>query len=680
MSATATGDGVRTAGFSAMFRRAPTWLQVAVILGVWLAVWAVLKGTDTLFLSGQSKNDLHDSLGDWKDGLIAGRDSNIWMQATAWIGDQITTVGTWLQELVSQPAFPRPVPQIGWLGVVAIAGWIGFALAGWRIALLVIASFLSFGVLGYWEDSLDTLLVTLLAVAIALAIGLPLAVLMAKSKRFTATLRPMLDTLQTMPSFNYLLPIFLFFGLGFPGVVVATVIYATPPVIRIAAHGLTSVSATTLEATDSLGQSRWQRLRRVELPMAKSTIIVGVNQTTMAALSMVVIGGFIDSPGLGQPVLAALTAQQTGDGFVAGVCIVILAIMLDRTTTAASEHGERVARAGGRNRTRHRLVVAGTGVAALVCVYFSRLYSGLAEFPNITWGDSLSNAVQSFADSFTSTFDTALTAVNEGVTEGVLNPLQDLLADSPWYVTGTAIVALVWVLSGVWPTVVTAACLGGMLAVGLWYDSMLTLAMTLVGTLIVMALALVLGVWMARRPRVDLVLRPILDAAQVMPPFVYLIPALLLFGFGRFTAILAGVVYAAPIAIKLVADGIQRVSATTVEAAEASGSTPWQVITKVQLPMARGNLLLAANQGLLYVLSMVVIGGLIGAQALGYASVLGFSQSEFFGKGLAAAICIVLMGIMLDRVARGAAARQTERAAATDRMLVKTPIPAAPTG
>ncbi|MDQ3485891.1 MAG: ABC transporter permease subunit, partial [Actinomycetota bacterium] len=295
-------------------------------------------------------------------------------------------------------------------------------------------------------------------------------------------------------------------------------------------------------------------------------------------------------------------------------------------------------------------------------------------------GDSLSNAVQSFADSFTSTFDTALTAVNEGVTEGVLNPLQDLLADSPWYVTGTAIVALVWVLSGVWPTVVTAACLGGMLAVGLWYDSMLTLAMTLVGTLIVMALALVLGVWMARRPRVDLVLRPVLDAAQVMPPFVYLIPALLLFGFGRFTAILAGVVYAAPIAIKLVADGIQRVSATTVEAAEASGSTPWQVITKVQLPMARGNLLLAANQGLLYVLSMVVIGGLIGAQALGYASVLGFSQSEFFGKGLAAAICIVLMGIMLDRVARGAAARQTERAAATDRMLVKTPIPAAPTG
>lgn len=663
MTATATRDDVRPAGVdpsprAGSWRRQPTWLLVLVIVGVWVVLSEVLEGIDTLFLSGQSKTSLHDSLGSWKDDLIAGRDDNVVMQATGWVGDQVTTIGTWLQELVSRPAFPRPVPQIGWLGVVAIAGWVGYALAGWRIALLVVASFLSFGVLGYWEDSLDTLLVTLMSVAVAVAVGLPVAVLMAKRSRVASVITPVLDVLQTMPAFTYLLPVFLFFGLGFPAVIVATVAYATPPVVRIAAYGLTTVSRATVEATDSLGQSSWQRLRRVELPMAKSTIIVGVNQTVMAALAMVVIGGFVDSPGLGQPVLGALTAQQTGDGFVAGLCIVIMAIMLDRTTTAASVHGEKVARAGGRDRNRHRLVLAALGVGALVCVYYSRIYSRLAEFPDIAWGDSLSDAVQSSAESFTSTFDTALTAVNEAITIGVLNPLQDLLANSPWYVTGAAILALVWAMAGAVPTLVAAGCLAGMLGLGLWYDAMLTLTMTLVGTLLVMVLALVLGIWMAWRPRVDLVLRPVLDAAQVMPPFVYLIPALALFGFGRFTAILAAVIYAAPVAIKLVADGISRVSAATVEAAEASGSTTRQIITKVQLPMAKGNLLLAANQGLLYVLSMVVIGGLVGAQALGYASVLGFSQSEFFGKGLAAAICIVLLGIMIDRVARGAAARQ----------------------
>jgi glycine betaine/proline transport system permease protein len=340
--------------------------------------------------------------------------------------------------------------------------------------------------------------------------------------------------------------------------------------------------------------------------------------------------------------------------------------MLDRTTTAASVHGEKVARSGGRNRTRHRIVLAVLGVGALICVYYSRLYNSLAEFPDTSIGSSLAESIQSLGDSFTSTFDTTMTAIKDGVSAAVLNPLQDLIADSPWYVTAVALTALALVLGGRVPAMITAGCLAGIYLMDLWHDAMITLTMTLVGTLLVMVIAVVVGVWMARRRQVDLVLRPFLDAAQVLPPFVYLIPALLLFGPTRFTAIVAGVIYAAPIATKLVADGVQRVSATTVEAAESTGSTSWQLITKVQLPMARGNLVLAANQGLLYVLSMVVIGGLVGAGALGYDSVLGFSQSEFFGKGLAAAICIVLLGIMLDRVTRGAAARQGQGAHLTN--------------
>ena len=184
---------------------------------------------------------------------------------------------------------------------------------------------------------------------------------------------------------------------------------------------------------------------------------------------------------------------------------------------------------------------------------------------------------------------------------------------------------------------------------------MITLNMALVGTVLVMVLALVFGVWMARDRRVDLGIRPLLDAGQTIPPFVYLIPVLALFGPSRFTAIVAGVVYAAPAAIKLVADGVKGVSPTTIEAGRSTGQTTWQEITKVQLPMAKGSLVLATNQGLLYVLAMVVIGGLVGAGALGYDVVLGISRSEEWGKGAAAGLTIVLLGVMLDRITRAAA-------------------------
>jgi glycine betaine/proline transport system permease protein len=195
------------------------------------------------------------------------------------------------------------------------------------------------------------------------------------------------------------------------------------------------------------------------------------------------------------------------------------------------------------------------------------------------------------------------------------------------------------------------------LGTGLWHDTMVTLTMTIVATVMVMVVAVALGVWTGRSHRADTVIRPVLDAFQTIPPFVYLVPALALFATSRFTAIVAAMAYAIPIAAKLVADGIRGVSPTTVEAARSAGITSRQMIAKVQLPMARESLVLATNQGLLYVLAMVVIGGLVGAGSLGYIVVSGFSQSQLFGKGLAAGIAITALGVMLDRIARYAAAR-----------------------
>jgi glycine betaine/proline transport system permease protein len=295
----------------------------------------------------------------------------------------------------------------------------------------------------------------------------------------------------------------------------------------------------------------------------------------------------------------------------------------------------------------------------LVAIYLSRTYVGLATFPEgANVGRRLAKAVNSFTETFVDAVDTFTNAFKNVITYGLLNPLQSLLANTPWWLMAGVILAIAATLGGRRALLVTVACEAVILGTGLWNDSMQTLTTTLVATILVMVISIVVGVWMGRSRRADVGVRPILDAFQTIPSFVYLVPALALFGVTRFTAIVAAVAYAFPVATKLVADGIRGVSETTLEATRSVGSTTWQTITKVQLPMARSGLLLATNQGLLYVLAMVVIGGLVGAGSLGYLVVAGLSQRDLFGKGLAAGIAITAMGIMLDRITRYAAARQ----------------------
>ncbi|HEX8509069.1 MAG TPA: ABC transporter permease subunit, partial [Propionibacteriaceae bacterium] len=402
-----------------------------------------------------------------------------------------------------------------------------------------------------------------------------------------------------------------------------------------------------------------QKLRTVLLPLAKRTIVIGVNQTIMAALAMATIAALIAAPGLGQQVLQALQSLDIGKAFNAGLAIVILAIILDRTTTAASVRAELGARATkpGRKKLRLGVIVAG-GVAAVVAVVLSRQQLWAAVFPeSVSIGPAISSAAGAVSAWTTSNLSGVTSALQSAVTEGILNPFQSLLVDTPWFVTALAILTVAWLLSGIRATIVAAVCLALVVLLGLWSDTMVTLAMTLVATLLVMVLALVVGTWMGRSARVDTVIRPILDAAQTLPAFVYLVPFLGLFGANRFTAIIAAVVYAAPVAIKIVSDGIRGVSPTTMEAATSSGSSTWQLIRLVQIPMARKSLALATNQGLIYVLSMVVVGGLVGGGALGYLVVAGFVQNQLYGKGLAAGLAIVVLGIMLDRITQATASR-----------------------
>jgi glycine betaine/proline transport system permease protein len=441
-------------------------------------------------------------------------------------------------------------------------------------------------------------------------------------------------------------------------------IYAIPPAIRITAHAIREVPATTVEAGTSLGSTPWQVLRKVRLPLAKRTVIVGVNQTIMAALSMATIAALIDAPGLGKTVLKALETLDVGTSFNAGLAIVIMAIVLDRVTSAAGRRVETAHRAGRARRPLWRRVqVAVVLAVTAVLVYLSHVYVWAAEFPSDA---DVGSYVRRGADTASQWAQANLYTYTNGfknlVTYGLLNPFEAVLTGSPWWLVLLAVTVTALVLATVRVAVVCAACLALLVVLGLWQDSMVTLAATLVATVMVMALGVVIGVWMGRDDRADGAIRPVLDAGQTMPAFVYLVPILGLFGATRFTAIIAAVVYAAPVAIKLVADGIRGVSVSTVEAATAAGSSTWQIISKVQVPMARSAVALAASQGLCYVLAMVVVGGLVGAGALGYDVVSGFSQLQLRGKGLAAGLAIVVLGILLAAVTK-AAARRADAAA-----------------
>jgi glycine betaine/proline transport system permease protein len=634
--------------------------QAVAVLVAWVVLYIPLHGHNTLSLAPSDLTSLHTRLNDLNSWVADNRNSNpVFLYFFNEIQIGITHLTSGAQNLISQPVGTRGVPYIGYLGVLGIIGLLAWTFGNWRVAVLAVAGFTFMGLQGLWQESMDTLVVVLLAIVLSLALGIPLGVWAGVSKTVQQIVTPILDFMQTMPSFVYLPLATLVFLIGPATGVIVTAIYAMPPVVRLTMHGIREVPHETIEAADSLGSTRAQKLTKVLLPMSRSTIVVGVNQTTMAALAMATLAALVGTPGLGQTVLQALESLDVGTAFNAGLAIVIMAIVLDRTTTAASVRSENQRRRGARTYDRYRLpAIAGGLVVTVVLVYLSYTYVWAAGFPTgINFGNPITHGVTNASNWVQSHLSGVTGTIKDQVTLHGLNPLQSLLDNSPFWLTGAAIVALAFIVGGLTALIYAALCLGLIVATGLWEDAMDTLATTLVATVLVMILGVVVGVWMARNRHADRFVRPILDTLQVVPPFIYLVPMLALFAASRFTAIVAAVLYAAPVSIKIVADGIRRVNPATVEAARSAGSSDWQVITKVQLPMSLRTLVLATNQGLIYVLSMVVVGGLVGAGALGFDVVSGFAQLSLYGKGLAAGLAIVLLGIMLDRITQSAAGR-----------------------
>lgn len=622
--------------------------QIILLLGVTAVLFVILQGQ---FLQPYDPDagifKLFNGIRDWL------RDNN-----DAWFFAWIVPVRTFINWAVETGV--DLLAAIGWTGVVAVTFALGLATVSWRTGVALALAFVLIGALGLWDPTMVTLSQVLVAVGVSLLLGVPLGVLAGVSDRFLRLVTPILDLMQIMPTFAYLPPLVIFFGIGNATAVIATLIYAIPPAIRLTSLGIRGVPSETVEAATSLGSTSRQVLFKVQVPMARTTVGLAVNQTIMMALSMVVIAAFVGAGGLGEAVMRGLKTLDVGASFTAGLAIVLLAMILDRLTASASSATDRRARGSlGWHPSRRTVLGIAGGVAVI------GIAAGLTlEIAN-AWPGQVSVSIAEPINVVVDWIETSLVFVTSGVkdlvTAFLINPLQHLLTMSPWWLVLFLAAGLAAIITGSRAAAVSALASLSVLLLQVWEPAMETLTQVLVALVFTMLIGIALGTWAARSNLVSRVLRPVNDALQTMPSFVYLIPAVALFESTRFTAIVAAVVYAAPAVIRLAEDGVRGVSPTALEAATSAGSSSWQVIRKVQLPMARRSLLAATNQGIVLVLAMVVIGGMVGGGGLGYMVVAGLAQGPLFGSGMAAALALVALGIMLDRMTQGAGARREGR-------------------
>ena len=542
--------------------------------------------------------------------------------------------------------------RITWLGVLGLAVAIAGLLAGWRMAVLTAAGFFALGLLGLWEESLQTLALVLLSVGVALAIGLPVGILAARHPRLESVIRPILDAMQTVPAFAYLVPLVLLFSIGTTSAMIATVIFALPPAIRLTSLGIRTVPETSVEVGEAFGSTSWQVLRKIQLPLAKPSIMLGVNQTIMMALGIIVIAATVGYPGLGLGVYQALQNLNVGEALAAGLGIVILAIVLDRVTYAWStreraRRGSKAIRIFGWSIPRRvGWIAAAVVVAASIVIGRQVLRQEL--FPT-GWTVSIAESVNPAVDWITRTFGGITGWITDVVVKFALDPLRSLLTGLPWWmVCGGAAVAA-WAASRKIGLAIASFLLIAAIGVfGMWDIAMDTLSQVIIAVVLSVAIAIPLGIWSSQSDRVQRALRPFLDVMQTMPQFVYLVPVIALFAVGRVPGVIAALVYALPPCIRLTDLGIRQVPTDRVEAAVAFGATKPQVLRKVQLPLARPSILLGVNQTIMMVLSVVIIAGLIGGGGLGLEVLRGLNHDP--GRGMVAGICILLLAIVIDRI------------------------------
>ncbi|MBC8048929.1 MAG: ABC transporter permease subunit [Chitinophagales bacterium] len=550
------------------------------------------------------------------------------------------------------------LPTLSWLGIVAVAALIGHAIAGWRLALLSGACFLYIALFGQFQSAMLTLALILIAVPICVAAGLLVGIWAYRDARIDRlVISPTLDLMQTMPTFAYLIPMLLLFGNSPVSALIATCIFATPPMVRATTVALSRVPQEISDFSVMAGCTKRQRLWQVLIPAARPMLMVGINQVIMLALNMVIISSMIGAGGLGYDVLLALRALKIGQGMEAGLAIVALAIALDRLSQAAARKPAVQVEAGP-VWMRHKYLFLGAAILAATTA-LSLFIPALAKVPSSI---TVSTAPwwKSTVDWININFFDYIEAFRAFLLIYFLNPLRSFCESIPWagavLLLGLAGYKLGGLRLALLVTVLTAFCA----VTGLWQKTMATVYLCGFSAFIAALVGIPIGFLASRSDRVQAFVNPILDTLQTLPSFCFIIPVVMLFRVGDVTAIIATVAFAIVPAIRYTNHGLRQVPPSLIEAATTAGCTRSQTFWHVQLPMALPEIMLGINQTILMSLAMIVICAMIGTRDLGQEVFIALAKADA-GRGIVAGFAIAFIGIVADRLIGGMSAKARAR-------------------
>jgi glycine betaine/proline transport system permease protein len=550
------------------------------------------------------------------------------------------------------------VGPVSWLGVGALFTCLGLAARDRRLAAFAALTWAYAALLGLWDSTMMTLALVLVAVVYGVLAGVVVGVLAYRSARFRAVVEPVLDFMQTVPVFGYLVPAILLAGYSPAASLLITLIYAVPPMARVTTNALQQADPEIVDLGRMVGCSPGQVLRRVLLPSQRPRLMLGVNQVIMLTLNMVIIASMIGAAGLGYDVWQALKSLHIGKGAEAGIAITLLAILLDRLSQrfAALRPDHR-----GRGHSftrRHRWILIGVGLALAITLLGS-MVPAVARYPE-AWTVTSGRFWDGIVDWINIHGYDAISVVRDGLFIYVLRPLKEGLLALPWLGVAGVVATVGWTLGGA-----RLALLGGALTTfialaGQWEKAMISLYLVAVASLLAALIGVPLGFVTARHARLRRLVEPLVDTLQTLPSFVYLIPVVMLFSVGDFSALVAVVLYAVAPAIRYTDAAVRQVPSAAIEAARAFGATRAQLDRRVVLPLALPDIVLGLNQTLMLAISMLVITALVGTRDLGQETLIALSKSDP-GQGLVAGVCVAFMAIAADRLLRAWIARRRAR-------------------
>ncbi|WP_156150714.1 proline/glycine betaine ABC transporter permease [Hyphomicrobium sp. 99] len=548
------------------------------------------------------------------------------------------------------------VPPLSWLGLSVAAVLLGWRLAGARLAFLTAFSACYLLGFGLWRSAMQTISLLTIAVPIGAGLGLWLGIMLWRRPKIQTPALLAFDQLQTMPIFAYLVPLIVFFGLGYSPAILATVIFAVPTMIRTTVAGLNLAQNSIGELAHSVGCNRRQELWTILIPTAQAELRVGINQIVMLSFSCTVLASMVGTNGLGYDILVALRQLNIGRGLEAGLGITLMAILLDRFFQSS------VKRASGRRiALRNFLIII--GAVLLVPTAASLFVPQLAVFP-AEWNVSTG----SFADNIVEWTNVNLFWLMDGIKNGllihVLIPVKTFMVGIPWIV-GVLFVSLLGYLIGGWRrALLVGSLMLAIAAVGLWQVTMLTIYLCSVAVVTASLFGIPLGILAGRSRTAAGIIMPIVDTLQTLPAFVYLIPVIMFFGAGEFPAFVAITAYAICPAIRFTELGIRGVPESLKEAGTQLGMTSLQRLFKIELPTAAPQVLLGLNGTIVMALAMLVVTALIGTKDLGRETLSALAKVDP-GQGLTGGLAIACLAVIANRLVGGLAeirlAAQTPR-------------------